>query len=91
MAKFARSGRRKKLTEEEVVAIFERAQRQSFTHSSDTSADESNSSFWESSDDDVSLSGHSSRSDSELISDFDSEQEEKQQTSKPPLKRKRSD
>lgn len=66
--------RKKKWTYTEASArqIAKRAERKSLSRSrsvsTECSSDTSFSSFWESSDCDVSLSGYSSQSDSELIS-----------------------
>ena len=97
MAKITRqcsSTTRKQLSEQDARSVFQIAQRRSFSCSSeseDSSAGESYSSFWESSDDDTSLSGYSSKSDSELVSDLSSSEHDCNEVFALPMKRKRDD
>jgi len=99
MAAFARKAgsSSKCLTPQAAASMCQIAQRCSFSQSStSSSANESFSRFWESSDDDdISLSGYSSRSDSDLFSRLSSSEREDYEDSRIqamlPMKCKRSD
>ena len=91
MAKITRSGGAKVLTAEDVASIFQASQRGSLSsYCSSNESYNSRSSFWESSDtgDRFSLSGYSSESDSELVSDCSSDYAMEDEAMKLSTKRK---